>query len=44
MYEVPEIYGGKNKEGNDTLQKFEEMETNSKVDDELARLKAEMGM
>ena len=33
-----------NKEGNDTLQKFEEMETNSKVDDELARLKAEMGM
>lgn len=33
-----------NKEGDETMQKFEEMETNSKVDDELARLKAEMGM
>ena len=33
-----------NKEGDETLQKFEEIETNSKVDDELARLKAEMGM
>ena len=33
-----------NKEGDETMQKFEEMETNSKVDDELARLKAEMGI
>ena len=33
-----------NKEGDETMQQFEQLETNSKVNDELARLKAEMGI